>query len=303
MSRGRIARSAASRLRRRLAPGERAAARRRSPERGRSARGSRVSEPPTSARSRPGRPRNAGRLERRRHARAALQDRREGRDVRIEPRLEPDLAREVAVGEAHGDGSPDAQIDRARRLAGHRLDDRHRERERVPPGEGPVHARERRAQPGREPDRRRRHPRRGYVKSKARGRRSARGVLRRRRQEARFPGDGAAGRLLGPRDENAAPRRGGHRIAGVHAGVSKSSPAWTRLFLRRTRSTRKPRGACRRHGTRPTRPSRMRRWRPDRAASRSRSPSRPGFVHVRPLSSEATAQTPTSDSLPVQARA
>ena len=94
----------------------------------------------------------AGRLEHADHAGAALHDRRVARHVRLEPRLEPDLAGEVAVAEVQDDRAPDREVDRAGRALRHRVDDRHRQPERVATGERPVHAHERRAQPGGEPD-------------------------------------------------------------------------------------------------------------------------------------------------------
>ena len=81
-----------------------------------------------------------GGLERRDHAGATLEDRRERGHVRVEPRLQPDLAREVAVVEADRDRSPDAEVDRAGHLCRHRADQGDREAEGIAPGERPVHA-------------------------------------------------------------------------------------------------------------------------------------------------------------------
>ena len=110
-----------------------------------------------------------GGLERRDHARAALEDGRERRDVRVEAGLEPDLAREVAVGEVDRDRAPDRQVHGAGGLLRHGADDRHREAERVAPRQGPVHAGKRGPHPGREPGRRLLHTRilRSAISSRA----------------------------------------------------------------------------------------------------------------------------------------
>jgi len=71
------------------------------------------------------------RLEGADHAGAALHDGGERRHVRIELGLEPDLARQVGIGEIGDDRAPDAEIDRALHARGHGLHDRHRQGQRV----------------------------------------------------------------------------------------------------------------------------------------------------------------------------
>jgi hypothetical protein len=71
-------------------------------------------------------PEDSGRLEHAGRARAALDDRRERRHVRIELGFEPHLAREVGVREIDRCRPPDREIYRAAHARRHRLRHRHR---------------------------------------------------------------------------------------------------------------------------------------------------------------------------------
>lgn len=85
------------------------------------------------------------------HAGAALHDGGEGRDVRIEFRLEPDFARQIGIGEVERNRSPDAEVDRAVHLLCHRLRDRDRRGELIARGERAIDAHERRTQSASQP--------------------------------------------------------------------------------------------------------------------------------------------------------
>src|SRR5262249_24937807 len=78
---------------------------------------------------------------------------REGRDVRVELRLEPDLARQIGVGKVHGDRTPNAKVYRAFHPLCHPLHDGYRQRQRIAVSKRTIHADEGRAHARKQPNR------------------------------------------------------------------------------------------------------------------------------------------------------
>ena len=98
-------------------------------------------------------PEHPCRLESRDHARRAGEHSGKRRDGLIQARLDLHLARDVRIAEVRNHRPPDDQVRLHRGpRPGHRPHDRQRELHCIEPGERAVHARERRAQAGGEPE-------------------------------------------------------------------------------------------------------------------------------------------------------
>jgi hypothetical protein len=99
-----------------------------------------LSTPPTSANDAGRSLHDSSGFEHADHAGAALHDGGEGRHVRIEFGVEPDLAGQISVGEIADHRAPDAEIDRSGNTRCHRLYHGHRQRQRVATRERSVDA-------------------------------------------------------------------------------------------------------------------------------------------------------------------
>ena len=98
-------------------------------------------------------PEHSRRLEGRDHARRAGEHRGKCRDGLIQARLDLHLARDVRVAEVGNHRSPDDEVRfRGGLRSGHRPHDRQRELDCIEPRKRAVHAGERRAQAGGQPD-------------------------------------------------------------------------------------------------------------------------------------------------------